>query len=160
MAYVASLSVSSVTDDTGYIVVDKSDTTNFPHPNTSGKFIIKAIYLDVDVTGTTPVVVTRVGTLTAISATTSTTKWLLEQRISAATRVTLQRTFTDRGVSDDGFIGTTNTNNTRFQTDVNNTNPAGSTTAAAVGDIVAEIEEVSGTATINAHIHVEYEQVR
>ena len=158
MAFLASLALADVAATTGYIIVDKSDTTNYPH-GSANPIIVKSVRVEAQTEGADAEYNIRIGVLEEADGTDGTTRWFYEARIDAPARLEEHVRYADEGLSCDttpGFIGTRNATNTRFQTDVTIANPTGSNVAPGAGDIVAELVEIAGTGTISATLQVEY----
>lgn len=158
MAYLASLALADVSATTGYILVDKSDTTNYPH-GSANPIIVKSVRVEAETEATSPEYNIRIGVLEEVDATDGTTRWFYEARVATVARLVDHVKYDGEGLSCDttpGFIGTRNTTNTRFQTDTAIANPTGTNANPGAGDIVAELVEVAGTGTISAVLQVEY----
>ncbi len=158
MAFLAALEVEDLAATTGYILVDQSDVTNYPHA-VAKPIIVKSVRIDAETETAGAEYNIRIGVLEEVDATDGTTRWFYQSRIASVARLTEHVKF-DGGVSCDpaapGFIGAQVTNNTRFQTDVTIANPTGTNAAPGAGDIVMDIREIAGSGTISAMVTVEY----
>ena len=160
MPFYATLEAQDAAADTRYILVDKSDGTNFPHTADAALKVDSLIVnLDKEGTGNWEV---RIGVVQEVDATNGSVKFFHVSQIrSAATEpVNYQVVYHSQAKRElvHGHIVSTNdaSGSTNWQTDVNLTNPAGTTTGPDAGDIVMEIDEDTGTSTLSFSITVEY----
>jgi hypothetical protein len=164
---VINLGVEAVSGSTGYVLVDLSDTTGFKHVGTTEVHLL-GLSLNGE-KASDGVYDIWVGPVIRVDGTNGDTKWAHVFHLEAVGNPTDSTDrfaqvvdFTLGGANPEGInlnvtagalpFYITNqglTNSTVYQTDTNLTNPAGTTGAPAVGDLVVYVEEVSGTGTID-----------
>ena len=167
--FVASLGAEAVSASTAYVLVDLSDSTNFPH-NHTGYILLKSLRLHAE-KASDGVYDVWVGVITEVDASNGTADWLHVFHLEHIANNSAETT--DR-FAQQVFFGPANleivsgalthvvTNqqqagNTNWQTDANLTSPVGATTKSGVGDLVVWVEEVSGTGTLDFILSADYE---
>lgn len=166
---VATLVKEDLAADEGFILVDLSDTTNFPHSET-GKIRIYTIDIEYEVKADGQFIL-YVGTIIEVDATDGSTKWLFAvdaETVSNPTDSTDRRHIRyhwpggiDLEVSAGAMVNLISnvgdTNDVTWQTDVNLDSPVGDTSSpSGAGDLVAFLDETGGTGTFDFSITVEY----
>lgn len=163
--------IEALTATTPYVLVDLSDTTNFPHVSTTGLHLLGLI-LSTEKAGDGQHDV-WVGVVTENDATNGSATWVHcfhIEKVNNPTDSTDQRFMTaDFGAGIDltvisgalaGFASNlTQAGNVNWQNDTNRVSPVGSTTKPGVGDLVLWVEEVGGTGTIDFCLTVLYKSV-
>lgn len=166
--YHAVLQAEGVAASTPYVLVDLSDTTNFPHSHT-GAVVVKNLRLHAE-KAADGVYDIWVGVVSENDATDGTADWFHVFHLQASGNPTDS---TDRFAQQISYPSGLNTyvvggalqqfvtniqqaGHTNWQNDVYRTSPAG-TVQPAVGDIVMWVEEVSGTGTIDFFVSIDYD---
>jgi hypothetical protein len=176
------LSAEAVAASTAYVLVDLSDTTNFPHLGTDHLYLQKLI-LNTEKAGD-GVYDIWIGVITEVDATNGTAEWIqcfhlesVHNATDSTDRFSAEMDFSTLA-NPDGMDLTVNaatagsetlrfvlTNssqagNTNWQTDTGLASPAGAAAGATgkpgAGDLVMWVEEVSGTGTIDFFITAIY----
>jgi hypothetical protein len=159
----------AVAASTAAIIVDLSDTTNWPHKNTSG-INVSGLWVDVDKAGASTDTV-KVGVVTNIDASSGTVKWFFVAA-NTANRVStpglqspiiegiVRTKVNSSNVTPYILTNNSSSQSTIFQTDVLLPTANGTFVAPAVGDIVAFIEGGGAAATATATIHLIYSAER
>jgi len=175
--YFASLGAEAVAASTPYVLVDLSDTTNFPHEMTNALHLLGLIlHAEKASDGVFDI---WVGVVKENDATDGSVEWVHVYHLEASGNATDSTDrfaqsidFTLGGHDQDGInlliVGgatphlATNqaqASNVNWQNDTDRASPVGSTTKPGVGDLVVWIEEVSGTGTIDFVLSAIYEAV-
>jgi len=161
----ACLGVAAIEADTGYILVDLSDTTNFPHLNTAA-IILKSLQIETDI-ASSGVFTVLFGVVTEVDASNGSVNWFARVQLETAQsqghprvlrwpsglnlRVTAGATpFLVTNIADSGDV--------LWQTDTVLTTPVG-TVAPAAGDLVMKIDEISGTGNVDVFVEAEYDTI-
>ena len=177
--FTAVLGAEAVAASTAYVLVDLSDTTNYPHTKTGE---IHLLGLDVNIeTQSDGIYDMWIGVITEVDATNGTADWVhvfheesTNNPTDSTDRFNDQLDFTLGGSNDEGInLNITGGAMTRivtnlqqaghvnWQTDTGLASPvgaaAGATGKPGVGDLVVWVEEVSGTGTIDFMLKVIYE---
>jgi hypothetical protein len=178
--WVICLGAEAIADSTAYVLVDKSDTANFPHNETN---FINVLGLNASVeTHGDGIFDTWLGVITEVDATNGTAKWFdalhCENRDNPTDdtgHFDFERDYTRGGAAPDGICCKVNTDestpylgsnltqegNTNWQTDVGLASIAGaaggSTGKPGAGDIVMWVEEVTNGGTLDFCITLTYE---
>lgn len=173
--YTAILGAEAVAASTPYVLIDLSDTTNFPHSNTNWLNVL-GLVLNAE-KGSDGVYDVWIGIVTENDATDGTAEWFQVLHLESVLNPTDS---TDRfhasvdltlgGANPDGvnckvtsgatpYLVTNQSQaaNANWQNDTDRASPAGSTTKVGVGDVVVWIEEVSGTGTLDFCLTAIYE---
>ncbi len=165
---------AAVVNSTAAIVIDKSDTTSFPHDKTGHLRILSVdVSIDQVAAGTSTV---KVGVLTGVNASSGTVSWFhtLDNTLNVSNTqnrseyswipAELNARATSAGAT--AFISNDKTSVTPvvrqpllFQSDVALLNPTGTEANPAIGDIVAEIQASPANGAI-VSIGVVYYSVR
>jgi hypothetical protein len=169
-ALVAMVRDTAVVADEGYMIVDLSDTTNFPHTNTTNVRLYGldiSLELDSDGTGTG---VLYIGVVTEVDATDGSVDWFLvydletfQQSTDEVTRLVdhprwpggLDLTVS-AGVTTKLLTATTDSGQVTWQTDVTLDSPYSSGSAAGAGDLVAFWDETADGASVDFAITAIY----
>jgi hypothetical protein len=158
----------AVVTSTAALIVDLSDTTNWPHKKTSSINVV-GVWVDFDKAGASTDTV-KVGVVTNIDASSGTVKWFYvagntANHVSTPGPVSpvisgLIRTKVSSNATPFILTNNVSSQSTLFQTDV--TLPTANSTfvAPAIGDIVAFIEGGGTAATLTATIHLIYSAER
>ena len=156
--YQVSLVFAAVDADTPYVLVDLSDTTNFPHANTN-HIVLRGLNV---VTGNANFDV-YVGVVVENDATDGTAHW-----IYYSNGITSE----SYRVPEHGLVLAVDTTNTRlrfartnstqadsvnWQNDTNRVSPVGSATKPGVGDLVLWLDETAGAETVTGRVDVYYD---
>ena len=177
--FVACLGAEAVAASTAYVLVDLSDTTNYPHTRTTE---LHLLWLDLAAEKASDGIYdVWVGVITEVDATNGTADWVhvfhLESVVNATDstdRFAQQLDFTLGGANPEGLnLNITGGALTRivtnqqqaghvnWQTDTGLASPvgaaAGATGRPGVGDLVVWVEEVGGTGTIDFSLKAIYE---
>ena len=173
--YMAHLTGDDVAADTPYVLVDLSDTTNFPHSGTNELHVL-GLMLSAE-KASDGVYDVYVGVVTENDADDGSVSWLYQWNLESVLNPTDS---TDRfhqyvdftlggsnpeGINclvESGALVRFVTNNTQadsanWQNDTNRTSPVGATTKPGVGDIVVFVDEVSGSGTLDFSVIAIYE---
>jgi len=173
--YTVNLGVEGVSASTPYVLIDLSDTDNFPH-NDDSWINLLGLHLNSEKAGD-GVYDIWVGVVTENDATDGTAQWVYVFHLEAVgnstdstDRFSMTMDFTLGGGNPDGinckvssgsmpyFAGNqSQADNSNWQNDTNRTSPVGTTTKVGVGDVVVWVEEVSGTGTIDFSLTAHYE---
>lgn len=169
--YTAVLGAEAVSASTGYVLVDLSDTTNFPHGRTSGLRLL-GVFLTTEKAGDGAFDI-WLGVVTENDATDGSVAWVrcyhleaVDNPTDSTDRRAFVEDFTLGGANPDGInllvsSGATphlvsnqsQANNAGWQNDVGLASPVGAAGGAtgkpAAGDLVVWVEEVSGTGTLD-----------
>ena len=174
-SFVVNLGAEAVAASTPYVLVDLSDTTNFPHGLTTELHLLGLI-LEAEKAGD-GVYDIWIGVVTENDATDGSVDWVhvfhLEHVANATDstdRAAQVVDFTLGGGNPQGincnvtggamtkFAGNqSQASNGNWQNDTNRASPVGSTTKPGVGDLVAWVEEVSGSGTLDFSLSAVYE---
>ena len=169
---------AGVAATTPYVLIDLSDTTNFPHHDTN-MIIVRSIHFDAFLSAHSAVWTAQFGTIIEVDATNGTANvfaglamfnqdggnlqyskaWDFNHRDYMHNTVGLNTLVDTTAGSEKLELITTNATDagsTNWQTDTNLASPAGTTTAPGAGDMVLLLTELLGTATINGNITVVY----
>jgi len=166
-SHVVTLGAEAVAASTPYVLVDLSDTTNFPHTVTTELHLLGLI-LSAE-KASDGVYDVWVGVVTENDATNGSVTWVhcfhLESVINATDSTDRFHTsvdFTLGGRNPEGVnlvvvsgaltnfaSNLTQADNVNWQNDTNRASPVGSTTKPGTGDIVVWVEEVSGSGTLD-----------
>jgi len=156
--YQATLTFSAVDADTPYVLVDLSDTTNFPHSE-SNYIVLRGLNVVTDNANFD----VYVGVVVENDATDGTAKWLYYA--SGITSESFR-------VPEHGIALAVDTANARlrfvrtnseqadsvnWQNDTNRVSPVGSTTKPGVGDLVLWLDETAGAETVTGRVDVYYD---
>lgn len=152
--YLATLLAKGLTADTGYILVDLSDTTNFPHSGTSN-IIVTGCYAS-GLQGGAVAWDFIVGTVTAVNGSGITVTRICPPFLfdSVTQRDTYSVTFPSGGVQDSNAMSV-DVDITAFTLSTDLAGPAG-TVNAAVGDLLVMANELSGASTFSFHVLATY----
>ena len=177
--YVAHLSLEAIAATTRYVLVDLSDTTNYPHSKTSELHIL-GIEVDLE-THATGAFDLWFGAIIEVDASNGTANWIHVLHAEEDTNATdsagvLHRSIdcTLGGRNPEGWnlqvasdlltriiTNSQEAGDTGWQTDVALASPAGAAAGATgkpgPGDFVLKVEEVADTGTLDASITVLYE---
>lgn len=141
--FFAVMGASGLTADTFYMLVDLSDTANFPHTETSNVVITAC---DAEIVGTAVQWRVAIGAVTDITANTTTVKFLKALTANPVTHEARQAFTLPASGLDTANLAAADTELTAFTTGTDLAGPAG-TANAAVGDIIVWVDELSGTAS-------------
>jgi hypothetical protein len=158
----------STSASTAAIVIDLSDSTNFPHKRT-GSINISAIRVDIDRVATATGTV-KLGVVVAVNASTGTVRWFWIKNYSKnyvstpgadfmSTGSGVIRTQVVDGVALYLLSSLSDSLSTTWQTDVVLPTPTGTHTAPGVGDIVTWVNGDATNAT-QATFHILYSSER
>jgi hypothetical protein len=170
--FAAVLEQPDLAADEAFVLIDLSDTANFPHTET-GK--IRVYTIDVNIergeNAASGEYVVYIGTIIEVDATDGSTTWLLvlhEEVDDQATDGVSGRHFRyhwpyglDLEVSGGAMVNVISnvgdSGETRWQTDVALDSPAGAAASApGAGDLVMWVDETGGTGSISICVTVEY----
>jgi len=169
----AMLRVTGVTADTGYMLVDLSDSTNFPHTAT-GRIRLYSLTMSGSLKGTAGAGKGYLyfGVITEVDATNGSVDWfyVLDLQVydnadDDSIRIDIQKHWpggldlevdVSGETSDNLITATVDTGDTVWQTDVNLASPYTSDSPSGQGDLVAFWDETEDGATLNLCILVEY----
>ncbi len=159
MSFYANVSAVDVAATTRYILVDKS-SSSYPHV-AAAELFPKSLNIQLDKEGTGDWIL-RVGVVEEVDATNGSVTFFHVRQLRAGHTILNEhvplilkpgRTLDNlTAISSEDVDGSTN-----WQTDVTLANPTGSNTGPGAGDIVLELEEVDGTATISFSATLEYD---
>lgn len=165
MTKLVQFGLADIAATTPYVLIDKSDVTNFPHAVAEDLEILR-ISVQGEAEGTNPEYYVRIGVLEEVDATDGTTHWIFERRFASVGRFDWSREYGRNGrglaltVDAENVISSAvNASNTNFQSDETIANPTGSDVAPAAGDLVMEVVEVAGTGTVSLDVEIEYQTV-
>jgi len=163
----ACLDLRAVAADTGYIIVDLSDTSGFPHRNDAA-VILNSLHVEAEVLSS-GVFSLLFGVLTEVDATNGSVSFFerIQMESAAGAIISLDKFWRAglnlRVLADEStpylVTGLKHTANTTWQTDTALANPTGVNVAPASGDLVMFIDEVSGSGNINAFVEAEYDAI-
>lgn len=153
----------NIVTDTAYLLVDLSNTTDWPHTATN-EIILKSVAVQGTVGGAHASWYLNVGVVVENDATNGTAAWIDSQIAISGTFSPPQRTFAEGGLnlrtaSDTLVYGVTNSTNDRtlWQNDVGITATVGTTGTVGVGDLVILADEISDGATFDFSVCVDYD---
>ena len=168
--FVATLiKTTSLTADEGFVLVDLSDTTNFPHTET-GKIRLYGLEINTTI-DTDGRFILYIGVITEVDDTNGSTNWLLALILEAVDNPTDssdRRTFhfrwpngLDLEVSGGAMVNLISnvghSGDTTWQTDTDLDSPAGDTTSPpGAGDLVAYLDETTDGGGLKFSMTVEY----
>ena len=172
--YTAVLGAEGVAASTAYVLVDLSDTTNFPHAGTT-ELHLKWLSLNTE-KATDGAYDIFVGVITEVDATNGTADWIhvfhlehVNNSTDSTDRYSAVIDFTGGGGMEQGincnitggaltYVVTNQqqAGHTNWQTDVDLASPVGTTTNPGPGDLVVWVEEVAGSGTIDFSITAQY----
>lgn len=175
--YFVSLGAEAVADSTPYVLVDLSDTTNFPHEN-SNALHLAGLVLNTE-KASDGIFDIWVGVVTENDATDGTAEWVHVFHLQASGNPTDSTDrfgqtidFTLGGHNEEGInllvsggatphLATNQSQaaNSNWQNDTNRASPVGATTKPGVGDLVVWVEEVTTGGTLDFVISALYEAV-
>jgi len=156
--YQVTLTFSAVDADTPYVLVDLSDTTNFPHANTN-HIVLRGLNV---VTGNANFDV-YIGVVVENDATDGTAHWLYYSRGVTSESYRVPEHGIDLTVDATNkrlrFVRTNSTqaDSVNWQNDTNRVSPVGSATKPGVGDLVLWLDETAGTETVTGRVDVYYD---
>jgi hypothetical protein len=165
--HTVNLGAEAVADSTPYVLIDLSDTTNFPHGKTQELHLLGLI-LDGEKAADGAYDV-WVGVVLENDATDGSVQWIHAFHLESVGNATDSTDrfhhdldFTLGGVNPDGlncavvggampfFVSNqSQVDNGGWQNDVNRVSPVGTTTKVGTGDVVVWVEEVSGSGTLD-----------
>lgn len=168
----AVLEKSDLAADEGFVLVDLSDTVNFPHTET-GKVRVYSIHVDIErgETAASGEYIVYIGVITEVDATDGSTKWIAvmhEETDHQATDDAAKSFYIwqwpeglDLEISGGApVMGVSNVGhsaNVIWQTDVALDSPIGdASNAPGAGDLVMFVDETGGTGTISLSVTVHY----
>lgn len=174
-SFAVNLGAEDVAASTAYVLVDLSDSTNFPHSNTAWINLLGLIFNSEGASD--GIFDVWVGVLTENDTTDGSATWVhvfhLESQFNATddtNRYADEIDFTLGGSNPDGlnlkivsgalvyFAGNqTQANNVNWDSDANLASPVGTTTNPGVGDVVVYVEEVTDTGTLDFSVTAIYE---
>jgi hypothetical protein len=181
LVYTVNLGAEAVAASTAYVLVDLSDTTNYPHTQSN---FLNLLGLELSTEKASDGVYDLwCGVIYEVDATNGSALWFDVFHIEASGNATdstdrfaVSRDYTCGGSNPSGISARVNAagdgllwmvgnqeqaGNTNWQTDVGLASPvgaaAGATGKPGAGDIVVWVEEVSGTGTIDFSITAHYE---
>ena len=173
--WAVNLGLEAIAASTPYVLVDLSDTTNFPHSETNFLNLLSLI-LNAETHGD-GIFDIWVGVISELDATNGTAEWVhvfhVENRDNATDdtgRLAQQVDFCLGGANPDGlkcsvvsgamvyFVGNqSQAGHVNWQNDTNLTSPVGAATKPGVGDLVVWVEEVTNGGTIDFSLTALYE---
>lgn len=157
----AQLVVDDIADTTSYVLVDRTDTTNFPH-GTDEQIQVDALRVWADKEGTGDWRV-EIMVLEEVDASNGATTPMFSARIATAGAHYFEKKYGNGGqpvAAAHGLISTGRVAaNTAFQNDTALASPHTGTTAPGGGDVVATLTEIGGTTVIGATIEVDYHTI-
>lgn len=173
--YAVTLGAEATDADTPYVLVDLSDTTNFPHDKTTELHLLGLI-LSAEKAGD-GVYDVWAGVVTENDGTDGSATWVhvfhlehVSNSTDSTDRFHAQVDFTLGGANPEGVnlnvtdgaltkfaSNLSQANSANWQNDVNRASPVGSTTKVGVGDLVVWVEEVSGSGTLDWCLTAIYE---
>lgn len=173
--WVASLGAEAVAASTPYVLVDLSDTTNFPHSEANWINLLQLILNSEKATdGAFDI---WIGVIIENDATNGTAKWLhvfhlesVDNPTDSTDRFAQTIDFTAGGANPDGVncqvtsgvlvhvvTNQQQADSTNWQNDENRTSPVGATTKPGVGDLVVWVEETADGGTLDFVLTAIYE---
>lgn len=176
--FTVNLGAEAIDTSTGYILVDLSDTTNFPHTKTNSLNLL-GLHMDAE-KKSDGVFDFWIGVIYEVDATNGSVQWLdvlhFEHIAANATettdRMVVSRDYTlggavphgincqvnSLGTGLTGFVGNQKqADSTTWQTDVDMVNPANTTNHSGAGDLVLWVEEVTNGGSVDFSFTVTYE---
>jgi hypothetical protein len=170
--FVAVLEKPDLTADEGFILIDLSDTTNFPHSET-GKIRVYTIDINIErgESAASGEYLVYIGTIIEVDATDGSTTWLLvlhEEIDDQATDGVAARHFryhwpggVDLEVSSGAMVNLISNvgdaNDVTWQTDVSLDSPVGDASSpSGTGDLCMFVDESGGTGSLSICVTVEY----
>lgn len=160
-AFCIFFNVENVTASTPYVLIDLSDTTNFPHEFTT-ELILKGLRVHAE-PQSSGVYDLWFGVVTELDATNGTAEWLEVIHLEGVSGVFAQSIPFDSlplGVASQTLehvlTNVSQAGHTNWQNDVYLTSPGGSA-IPEVGDLVLWIEEVSDAGGVDVAIGVDYD---
>ena len=174
-AFAVTLGAEAAAASTPYVLVDLSDTTNFPHGNTTELHLLG---LDVMAEKASDGVYDIwVGVVTENDADDGSVTWVrcfhlesVHNPTDSTDRFHASEDYTRGGTVPQGInlvvvsgaltkfaSNLTQADNANWQNDTNRTSPVGATTKPGVGDLVVWVEEVGGAGTLDFCVTVTYE---
>lgn len=156
--YQVSLVFAAVDAGTPYVLVDLSDTTNFPHIAT-GHIVLRGL----NVIANNANFDVYVGVVVENDATDGTAHWLYYSKGVTAEAFRVPEHGIDLTVDTANtrlrFVRTNSTqaNSANWQNDTSRVSPVGSTTKPGVGDLVLLIDETAGSETVTGRVDVYYD---
>lgn len=170
--FAAVLEKPDLAADEGFILVDLSDTTNFPHSET-GKIRVYTIDINIErgEAAASGEYLVYIGTIIEVDATDGSTTWLLvlhEEVDDQSTDDIAARHFRyhwpggiDLEVSGGAMVNVISnvgdSGETTWQTDVNLDSPVGDASSpSGVGDLCMWVDESGGTGSLSICVTVEY----
>ncbi len=154
--YQATLILAAVAADTPYVLVDLSDTTNFPHKLTNG-LILKGL----DVYSDSADFDVYVGVVIENDATNGTAKWIYYHKGSGAEDFRVPEHGLNlcviSGALTNVVSNSQQADNTNWQNDVDRVSPVGSTTKPGAGDLVVFADLTAGSGTLNGRVVAYYD---
>lgn len=155
-SFMAMLQTGDVAVDTAFMLVDLSDTTNWPHAKT-GIISVEGIHIHIN-----PAAAFRgevvIGWLSGVDATNGDlnklTKWDFTQLGTPVTECICYLNLGGFHCKTDNWFGQTLANDVLFQTDVNLKGPDGGAAAypSGNGDLVLRIDRTAGNASVALEI--------
>ena len=173
--FVVNLGAEAISASTPYVLIDLSDSTNFPHSEINWINLLGLI-LNAE-KASDGVYDVWVGVVTENDATDGSAQWVHVWHLESAHNPTDSTdrfsevvSFTLGGGNPDGIIckvdsgamthfagNQTQASNTNWQNDVDRASPVGAATKPGIGDVVVWVEEISGTGTVDVSITAIYE---
>lgn len=151
------LDIQNVQAQTACMIVDLSDTTNWPHVET-GHINVEYIIIEVDPDGSY-VGEVKLGFLTNVDATNGDFHQVIDIDMQRKADIVIENIdFGSHGIDlqTDHWFGPTTQNSTLFQTDVNLRGPDGTTAfPSGDGDLVMIIERTAGSVDVSVTIGYE-----
>ena len=151
------IDVQSVATQTAFMIVDLSDTTNYPHTDT-GHAVIEWIIIEADPDATYLGEI-KLGFLSAVDATNGDFHQVIDIDMAKKSDLVIENMdFGSHGIDMRlaSWFGPTTSNSTLFQTDVNLQGPDGTTTfPSGDGDIVLIVERSAGSVDVSITIGYE-----
>ena len=166
--YIAVMNVEAIAASTAFVLVDLSDTTNYPH-NLTSKIILHAIHLHVEA-HSNGVFDLWIGVVKEADATNGSVDWIEVAHLEGLTSLLGWHDDMSYGPANleivDGELthvitGASQDDNTNWQTDTGLQSPAGAAAGATgkpgAGDLVMWVEKVSGSGNLDVSVAVQYE---
>jgi len=153
------LDVQSIATQTAYMLIDLSDTTNWPHTNT-GHAVIEWIIIEADPDNTFTGEI-KLGFLSAVDATNGDFNQVIDIDMARSSSLIIENMdYGSHGIEMElaSWFGPTTANSTLFQTDVNLGGPDDPTTLtypSGAGDVVLIVERTAGTVDVSITIGYE-----
>jgi len=166
--FTAFINYEAVAASTPYVLVDLSDTTNYPH-NHTGRVILHDIHVHAEV-ASSGVYDIWFGVISEVDASNGTAEWFEVLHLQSLASLLGFNDSINFGpldclIEDDAPVhfvtAAQQAGNTNWQTDTGLGSPAGAaggdTGKPGPGDVVMWVEEVSGSGTIDFSVAVHYE---